>query len=258
MGGAAENRVLLVLDLDLCLIGEVGALCDRDNLETNIPWEYWPHGMARGVSVDEIARALEAGLLRPGVADFLRHVHSFPDVLVAVYTHSQRVWASKVLLAMARVVGVPRVATHVFCREDCNNDVRRWPAEKSLSYITAQLRALGETWVCMGNTVMLDDRPLVLCWQERARLVHVPPYTWRAASMLLRAEMQPVVERASLQNLRTLEDTLVEWGYGERDATGFVVGGTHPPDNNARARTDDYFVRLLKRIHCARDLLGLL
>ena len=40
-------------------MGDLVALSDRDNVETNVTWTFWPEGAMMGLSVDEIVPFLK-------------------------------------------------------------------------------------------------------------------------------------------------------------------------------------------------------
>ena len=40
----------VVFDMDHTMVGDLVSLSDRDNIETNVPWTYWPEGKEQGLS----------------------------------------------------------------------------------------------------------------------------------------------------------------------------------------------------------------
>jgi len=60
---------------------------DRDNVETNPDWEWWPKGVECRMSPKAIVPYLREGLMRPGVKELLAHLRSLGATIV-VYTHS--------------------------------------------------------------------------------------------------------------------------------------------------------------------------
>lgn len=57
------RQLLVVLDMDHTLVGDLESLSDRDNVETNVPWEYWKEGVQRGLKPSEIVPFLERGVV---------------------------------------------------------------------------------------------------------------------------------------------------------------------------------------------------
>ena len=56
------------------MVGDLVSLSDRDNIETNVPWLYWPEGKDRGLSPSFILDYLQRGMLRPGMLELLAHL----------------------------------------------------------------------------------------------------------------------------------------------------------------------------------------
>src|SRR5579872_5842458 len=108
---------VIVFDLDHTLVGNVSSLCDRDNIEMNIPWK-WDYRYHRGVSVDEIVNELNNGLLRNGVREFIEKISKFPNTIMVLYTYSQKDWVVKIVDAMNRIFGFSIFAL-VLTRDDC-------------------------------------------------------------------------------------------------------------------------------------------
>ena len=69
-------RVLVVFDMDHTMVGDLVSLSDRDNIETNVPWTYWPDGKEQGLSPSFILSYLQRGMLRPGLLELLAHLRS--------------------------------------------------------------------------------------------------------------------------------------------------------------------------------------
>lgn len=75
----------------------------RDNIETNVPWTYWPEGHPQGLGPDFILPYLARGMMRPGMINLLVWLREI-GATVVVYTHSEERWATKVgLLPQTRV-----------------------------------------------------------------------------------------------------------------------------------------------------------
>ena len=58
------------------MVGDLVSLSDRDNIETNVPWLYWPEGKDRGLSPSFILDYLQRGMLRPGMLELLAHLRT--------------------------------------------------------------------------------------------------------------------------------------------------------------------------------------
>ena len=83
----AAPNLLVVFDMDHTLVGDLVCLSDRDNVETNLDWEWWPKGVECRMSPKAIVPYLREGLMRPGVKELLAHLRSLGATIV-VYTHS--------------------------------------------------------------------------------------------------------------------------------------------------------------------------
>ena len=116
--------MLVVLDMDRTMVGDLTSLSDRDNLETNIEWTWWPENKVRGLDAAFIQPYLERGMLRPGMVEFLAMLRDIGATTI-VYTHSEYVWARKVCDAMEAVVGFPFIK-HLFGRSGSCSVACRW------------------------------------------------------------------------------------------------------------------------------------
>jgi hypothetical protein len=58
----AKANILVVFDMDHTMVGDLVSLSDRDNIETNVPWKYWPDGKDRGLKPDFILQYLKVVL----------------------------------------------------------------------------------------------------------------------------------------------------------------------------------------------------
>jgi len=170
----AEN-LLVVFDMDHTMVGDLVSLSDRDNIETNVPWTYWPEGKDRGLSPSFILNYLQRGMLRPGLLELLAHLRAVGATIV-VYTHSEEKWAIKVCEAMERMAGWPFIK-RVFSRLDCKDGHPNFTARKSLEFVCEQLKSQdGLGWVDVEQTIMFDDDGNALGKNESDRLVKVASY----------------------------------------------------------------------------------
>jgi len=169
------ENLLVVFDMDHTMVGDLVSLSDRDNIETNVPWTYWPEGKDRGLSPAFILQYLQRGMLRPGLLELLAHLRSV-GATVVVYTHSEEKWAVKVCEAMERMAGWPFIK-RVFSRMDCKDGHPQFQARKSLEFVCQQLKAQdGLDWVEVDKTIMFDDDGNALPKHENDRLVKVASY----------------------------------------------------------------------------------
>lgn len=172
------RQLVVVLDMDQTLVGDVTPLADRENFETNIPWESWPAGRARGVPDAVMSACLTAGVMRPGLRELVGVLREL-GVLVVVYTHSEGAWARKLLRAVQREVG--HFVYRVFARDDCLDGQcgLGWTSQKQLAHVAARLAETpGLEWVSVGSCILVDDRCDVLDLSEARRQVVVPPYRY--------------------------------------------------------------------------------
>ena len=68
------DKLLVVFDMDHTMVGDLVSLSDRDNIESNVAWTYWPEGTDRGLSPAYILQYLRRGMLRPGLLELLAHL----------------------------------------------------------------------------------------------------------------------------------------------------------------------------------------
>jgi len=206
----AEN-LLVVFDMDHTMVGDLVSLSDRDNIETNVPWTYWPEGKDRGLSPTFILNYLQRGMLRPGMLELLAHLRTVGATIV-VYTHSEEKWAIKVCEAMERMAGWPFIK-RVFSRMDCKDGHPKFSARKSLEFVCEQLKAQdGLAWVDPEQTLMFDDDGNALGKNESDRLVKVASYDhWEPCQW-----DDTVNEEMLARNADDLADmvrrSVVEWG----------------------------------------------
>lgn len=206
----AEN-LLVVFDMDHTMVGDLVSLSDRDNIETNVPWLYWPEGKDRGLSPSFILDYLQRGMLRPGMLELLAHLRTVGATIV-VYTHSEEKWAIKVCEAMERMAGWPFIK-RVFSRMDCKDGHPNFPARKSLEFVVDSLKTQdGLAWADVDNTIMFDDDGNALGKAEQDRLVKVASYDhWEPCQW-----DEVVNEDMMAQNPEEMADmvrrSVVEWG----------------------------------------------
>lgn len=103
---SSAPELLVVFDMDHTLVGDLVSLSDRDNVETNMPWSWWPEGKERGLSPAAIVPYLQRGMMRPGLPELLSHLRLVGATII-VYTHSEDKWAVKVCQALERLAGWP-------------------------------------------------------------------------------------------------------------------------------------------------------
>jgi hypothetical protein len=103
---SSASELLVVFDMDHTLVGDLVSLSDRDNVETNMPWSWWPEGKDRGISSASIVPYLQRGMMRPGLPELLSHLRLVGATII-VYTHSEDRWAVKVCQALERLAGWP-------------------------------------------------------------------------------------------------------------------------------------------------------
>ena len=169
------QELLVVFDMDHTMVGDLFSLSDRDNVETNMPWEWWPDGVQRGLGPAAIIPYLQRGMMRPGLPELLSHLRQIGATIV-VYTHSEDSWAVKVCQALEGVAGWPFIF-RLYSRSDCRDVHPEFRARKSLQFICDDLRTHdGLEWVDVRKTIMFDDDGAAVAGNERDRLVTVASY----------------------------------------------------------------------------------
>ena len=169
------QELLVVFDMDHTMVGDLFSLSDRDNVETNMPWEWWPDGVQRGLGPAAIIPYLQRGMMRPGLPELLSHLRHIGATIV-VYTHSEDAWAVKVCQALESVAGWPFIF-RLYSRSDCRDGHPEFRARKSLQFICDDLRTHdGLEWVDVRKTIMFDDDGAAVAGNERDRLVTVASY----------------------------------------------------------------------------------
>lgn len=219
-----ENKpgksLLFVLDMDHTMVGNLVAMSDRDNIETNINWNFWPEGVNRGLTVEEIIPFLERGMLRPGLIQLLQHLHTIGSTVV-VYTHSEKRWATKVCEAMQRIAGWPFIA-RLFSRMDCRDGHPHFLARKSLEHVVMQMHEEPEyRWSKVEQSVMFDDDNHALNGTEQCRLVQVPSYDYWEPCPWNTTISEDVMDKNDEEVVDMARRSVVEWGIA---APSFVKG----------------------------------
>ena len=206
----AEN-LLVVFDMDHTMVGDLVSLSDRDNIETNLPWPYWPKGKDRGLSPALILAHLKRGMLRPGLLELLAHLRAVGATIV-VYTHSEEKWAIKVCEAMERMAGWPFIF-RVFSRMDCKDGHPNFSARKSLEFVVEQLKAHdGLAWAEVENTIMFDDDGNALGKTENSRLVKVASYDYWEPCQWDEVVNEDMLSKNPVDMANMLRRSVVEWG----------------------------------------------
>ena len=169
------KELLVVFDMDHTMVGDLVSLSDRDNVETNMPWVWWPDRTERGLGPAKIVPYLQRGMMRPGLPELLSHLRMIGATIV-VYTHSEDRWAVKVCQALERCAGWPFIH-RVYSRMDCRDGHREFAARKSLEYIVQDMKDQDALhWLEVNKSIMFDDDANALSAQEADRLVTVASY----------------------------------------------------------------------------------
>uniref|UniRef100_A0A6U4Q3E7 FCP1 homology domain-containing protein n=1 Tax=Hemiselmis andersenii TaxID=464988 RepID=A0A6U4Q3E7_HEMAN len=216
-------NMLIVLDMDHTMVGDLVSLSDRDNIETNVPWTYWPEGKERGLSANYIYPFLERGMMRPGMIALLEWFRSIGAVVV-VYTHSEEKWATKVCEAMEKAAGWHFIA-RLFSRNDCRDGHPEFTARKSLEYVIERCKVLDQLhWADMTNTIMFDDDGNALNKEESHRLVKVASYDYWEACQWDEIVNEDLMSRNDEELAGMVRRSVVEWGiaapsYGKTTRT---------------------------------------
>mmetsp|Transcript_45633 Transcript_45633/g.111077 ORF Transcript_45633/g.111077 Transcript_45633/m.111077 type:complete len:362 (+) Transcript_45633:108-1193(+) len=203
-------QLLVVFDMDNTLVGDLVSLSDRDNIETNVPWQYWPPGKSKGLTPDYILPFLHRGMLRPGVAELVRYLQSIGATIV-VYTHSEEKWAVKVCAAIERAVGV-KFIKKMFSRSACRDGHPEFTAKKSLKFIHRELQREGLLWVSLHNTIMFDDDGATLNAAEKSRLIKVPSYDYWEKSPWDEVVNDELLAKNPPHLADTVRYSVIEWG----------------------------------------------
>jgi hypothetical protein len=207
------SKLLVVFDMDRTMVGDLVALSDRDNVETNVTWTYWPEGENKGLGVEEIVPYLKRGMMRPGLLRFIAFLRSIGATIV-VYTHSELKWASKVCAAMEEVAGY-KFIDRLFTRKDCKDGHPEFISRKNLQMVVDTLRAEDgrlTPWVSVDRAVMFDDDGGVLAGGEQVRLVRVPAYDyWEPCPWDTRITPE-VLAKNTDEAADLVRRSVVEWG----------------------------------------------
>lgn len=192
-------------------VGNLVALSDRDNIESNIEWDYWPEGVQRGLTAEAIVPYLQKGMLRPGLIQVLTYLKEI-GATVVVYTHSEFRWAVKVCEAMETVVGF-KFIKRLFSRTDCRDGHPEFLAKKSLDFIVNKLREEdGLDWATVDNCIMFDDDKNAVFAGETGRLVVVASYDYWEACAWNETITEEVLSKNSEEVVDLVRRTVVEWG----------------------------------------------
>mmetsp|Transcript_27667 Transcript_27667/g.65702 ORF Transcript_27667/g.65702 Transcript_27667/m.65702 type:complete len:441 (-) Transcript_27667:229-1551(-) len=206
-----NQNVLIVFDMDHTMVGDLVSLSDRDNIETNVPWTYWPEGVSKGLSPEFIIPYLQRGMLRPGLLELLNFLRTIGATII-VYTHSEEKWAAKVCEAMERVAGW-KFITHLFSRTDCKDGHPEFTARKSLQHVRNELARIHDMhWPTEENTVMFDDDGNALPKSEASRLVKVASYDYWEPCQWDEVVNEPMMARNPPDLADMVRRSVVEWG----------------------------------------------
>jgi len=212
--GKPAEHLLVVLDMDHTMVGNLVALSDRDNVESNIDWDWWPEGQQKGLSVEQIVPYLQRGMLRPGLIAALTTMRDI-GATVIVYTHSEYRWAVKVCEAMEQVVGF-KFVFKLFSRHDCKDGHPEFLAKKSLEYVVNRLKEDdGLHWASVDTAIMFDDDKKALFPGEIGRLVVVPSYDYWEPCQWDEVITEDVLSRNSEDVVDLVRRTVVEWGVAK-------------------------------------------
>mmetsp|Transcript_50810 Transcript_50810/g.158752 ORF Transcript_50810/g.158752 Transcript_50810/m.158752 type:complete len:450 (-) Transcript_50810:478-1827(-) len=217
------EELLVVFDMDRTMVGDLVALSDRDNIETNVDWTWWPEGRHHGLNADEIVPFLKRGMLRPGLISMIQYLREIGATIV-VYTHSERAWASKVCAAMEEVAGF-KFIYRLFSRQDCKDGHPEFAARKSLQFVCDELsKDSGMSWVSISRTIMFDDDGNVLGGGDQCRLIRVPTYDYWEPCQWDEVVNDDVLSKNSAECVDIVTRSVVEWGiappsFGKEDLT---------------------------------------
>mmetsp|Transcript_17306 Transcript_17306/g.33949 ORF Transcript_17306/g.33949 Transcript_17306/m.33949 type:complete len:447 (-) Transcript_17306:199-1539(-) len=206
-----KTNILVVFDMDHTMVGDLVSLSDRDNIETNVPWTYWPEGRERGLSANYIYPFLERGMMRPGMIQLLEWLRDV-GATVVVYTHSEEKWASKVCEAMQKQAGWNFIQ-RLFSRNDCRDGHPEFTARKSLEFVIDECRKHdGLHWATMENTIMFDDDGNALNKEETGRLIRVASYDYWEGCQWDEVVNEDLMSRNEEDLAGMVRRSVVEWG----------------------------------------------
>mmetsp|Transcript_69002 Transcript_69002/g.111960 ORF Transcript_69002/g.111960 Transcript_69002/m.111960 type:complete len:308 (+) Transcript_69002:286-1209(+) len=211
-GGKVGEKLIVVFDMDRTMVGDLTSLSDRDNLETNIQWEWWPKGKVRGLDAAFIEPFLGRGMLRAGMIEYLEFLRDIGATII-VYTHSELIWAKKVCEAMETTAGF-KFIKHLFGRQDCKDGHPDFPARKSLQFVCEVLRReypedLG--WADVERCIMYDDDGNALGGHDKTRLIKVPAYEYWEPCQWDEVINEELLFENSDDNVTILTDSVVAW-----------------------------------------------
>mmetsp|Transcript_56279 Transcript_56279/g.138096 ORF Transcript_56279/g.138096 Transcript_56279/m.138096 type:complete len:531 (+) Transcript_56279:247-1839(+) len=216
------EKLLVVLDMDHTMVGNLVAMSDRDNVEVNIDWAHWPAGRERGLTKDDIIPYLQRGMLRPGLSKFINFCVEI-GATVVVYTHSEFRWASKVCAAMEEVIGT-KFIHRLFSRQDCIDGHPEFLAKKSLEFIVDELKDQGLSWASVDHAIMFDDDKNALFAGEKERLIVVQSYDYWEPCKWDEIITEELLDKNPEDVVDLVRRTVVEWGiappsYGKQVLT---------------------------------------
>mmetsp|Transcript_41290 Transcript_41290/g.64521 ORF Transcript_41290/g.64521 Transcript_41290/m.64521 type:complete len:417 (-) Transcript_41290:139-1389(-) len=202
--------LLVVFDMDHTMVGDLVSLSDRDNIETNVPWVYWPEGKDHGLSPNFILPFLMRGMIRPGLLEYIKTLLTIGATIV-VYTHSEERWASKVCAAMEKLAGCHFIK-RIFSRMDCKDGHPDFTARKSLDFVCQEMRSDGYGWVELEKTVMFDDDGNAVNKAEQSRLVKVASYDYWEPCQWDEVVNEEMMARNPPDMGDMVRRSVVEWG----------------------------------------------
>jgi hypothetical protein len=208
-----EDRMLVVFDLDMTVIGDVKHSADRDCLELNIPWN-WPEGLQRGLSVSDIVTLLKEGCLRPGFKELIMSFMKI-NAIIVFYTHAEEKWGKKVCDAVEIAVGI-EFLDNVFYREDCADQQHfTHRSQKCLMHI---IKKLGLSTSHLSKTIMFEDN-VTLPFYQHDRLVVVPAYRFTPYSKWNDRMTSEFLQGQSPQLRKQVFDLVCVWGVPPTQTT---------------------------------------
>jgi len=226
------KNLLVVFDMDHTMVGDLVALSDRDNIETNVPWTYWPEGKNKGLSPEFVIPYLQRGMLRPGLLELITSLRGLGATIV-VYTHSEEKWAIKVCEAMERVAGMPFIK-RIFSRMDCKDGHPEFTARKSLEFVVREMKEKdGLHWAEVDKTIFFDDDGNAVNKSEQSRLVKVASYDYWEPCQWDEVVNEPMMRRNPPDLADMVRRSVVEWGIAP---PSYIKGKVSADDAKKDAR----------------------
>ena len=221
-----NKQYTVILDLDLTLIGNIKPLANQNYILNKY--------FNKKITVDEIYIALQSGLLRPYVKEFIHELLK-NNVNIVIYTMSTEEWAKTVISALYKIIGM-NFLTLLLTRQNCSST-----GKKSIEYAVNELQKKGYD-ALIENTIMFDDTPNIIDANVQ-NTIYVSKYLFTPKHYLLKyISIQNLVENENLFK-ECIKLNLID----EKSLTS-ILTENQKKINNISIQYDDVFLTLIKKL----------